>query len=130
MSEIVNMINHPAHYTSHPIFKGECFDYARHMSFAQGNAFKYLWRMYKKGKLEEDLGKAYWYLKELFESGSQFHRSEIDYDSMRFALDGYLGVRGSLFDRRLYVIGLAMYDVADGDIAHAITLLDTYKEIQ
>ena len=65
-------VNHPAHYTQgfagRPI---ECIDITQHMSFCDGNAFKYIWRAGKKGdrkNMIEDLEKAKWYLDRLRES--------------------------------------------------------------
>lgn len=58
-----DMVNHPPHYTVHPVFTGECHDYAKHMTFDQGNAFKYLWRCAAKGDMTENVRKAVWYLK-------------------------------------------------------------------
>lgn len=66
-----DVVNHPKHYTSHPVFSGECIKYTRHMTFAQGNAFKYLWRCTMKGKYVEDLKKAMWYLYEIFALGAK-----------------------------------------------------------
>lgn len=68
MSE--DVVNHPKHYTSgfetKPV---ECIDITRHMSFCEGNAFKYVWRAGKKtiGKegAIEDLNKAKWYLRDV-----------------------------------------------------------------
>lgn len=60
-------VNHPAHYTSSKAkcpdcgHKIECIDITRHMSFAIGNAVKYLWRFQLKNGIE-DLEKAAWYL--------------------------------------------------------------------
>ena len=56
-------VNHPKHYTSHPSGL-ECIVFSRHMGFALGNAFKYLWRAGIKdpAKEREDLRKALWYL--------------------------------------------------------------------
>lgn len=60
-------VNHPAHYTSSkaqcPNCKEsvECIEIARHMSFAVGNAVKYLWRYELKNGVE-DLKKAKWYI--------------------------------------------------------------------
>ena len=56
-------VNHPPHYTLHPVFTGECHDYAKYMTFDQGNAFKYLWRCAAKGDMRENIRKAVWYLK-------------------------------------------------------------------
>lgn len=57
-----DMVNHPTHYTTHPAFPGEAWDYTRHMTFAMGNAFKYLWRAGAKGDMLQDLEKAHWYI--------------------------------------------------------------------
>lgn len=57
-----DMVNHPTHYTTHPAFPGEAWDYTRHMSFALGNAFKYLWRAGTKDNMFQDLEKARWYI--------------------------------------------------------------------
>lgn len=54
-------VNHPPHYTKHPSGV-ECIQVTEHMSFNLGNAVKYIWRAGDKGKLEEDLKKAIWYL--------------------------------------------------------------------
>lgn len=58
-------VNHPKHYEAGPSVTIECIDVARHLPFARGNAFKYVWRCGKKGGPEqaiEDLEKALWYL--------------------------------------------------------------------
>lgn len=58
-------INHPPHYTTIPAgFSAECIEYTRHMLFAQGSAFKYLYRAGAKGDMAEDLGKCAWYLRD------------------------------------------------------------------
>jgi hypothetical protein len=59
-------INHPAHYTTGEI---ECVD-AIHaalgpeafVQWCRGNAFKYLWRLGKKGPALVDAQKARWYI--------------------------------------------------------------------
>lgn len=58
-------VNHPGHYTSHPIFSGECWDITQHLTFAAGNATKYLWRAGRKNHTGEDLNKAAWYLNQI-----------------------------------------------------------------
>lgn len=56
-----DLVNHPPHYTNHP--SGiECIQVTEHMGFNLGNAVKYIWRADLKGKSEEDLKKAIWYL--------------------------------------------------------------------
>jgi hypothetical protein len=59
---MTDMVNHPPHYTEHPVFTMECHDIARHMTFDAGNALKYLWRCDQKGNRRKDLEKARWYL--------------------------------------------------------------------
>jgi hypothetical protein len=61
-----DLINRPAHYTQGDI---ECIDAmvsafgeARVLSWAEINAFKYLWRADKKGG-QQDISKAIWYLR-------------------------------------------------------------------
>lgn len=51
----------PNHYQADGI---QCIDITRHMSFAKGNAVKYLWRAGKKDNNSEaqDIKKAMWYL--------------------------------------------------------------------
>lgn len=64
---MTDMVNHPAHYTSHPARcecgRGvECIDITEHMGFCLGNAMKYIWRSDIKGAAVQDLQKARWYL--------------------------------------------------------------------
>jgi hypothetical protein len=68
-SEQKDAVNHPQHYTSGNI---ECIEAIKaSMSreafegYLKGNAMKYLWRYRLKGKAQEDLQKADWYLKRL-----------------------------------------------------------------
>ena len=56
-----DLINRPAHYTSHPSGV-ECIQITEHMSFNLGNAIKYLWRADEKGAPLDDLKKAAWYI--------------------------------------------------------------------
>lgn len=51
----VSNIN-PSHYRSDDI---ECIEVVRHMSFCQGNAIKYLWRLGQKDAAEQELKKRY-----------------------------------------------------------------------
>jgi hypothetical protein len=64
MSEAVDMVNHPPHYTQHPSGV-ECITITKHMNFCLGNATKYIWRAGLKvgtlAKTIEDLEKAIWY---------------------------------------------------------------------
>lgn len=53
-------VNHPAHYTNNPSGV-ECIDVIEWLTYNQGNAVKYLWRMFDKGNPIENLRKAAWY---------------------------------------------------------------------
>lgn len=60
----------PTHYRKCPVnmCQPECIEFARHLDFDMGNAFKYIWRAGQKtGEGEaEDLRKAAWYLEDAF----------------------------------------------------------------
>lgn len=60
---MVDMVNHPAHYTSDPSGV-ECIDIVRHRNYNIGNAIKYLWRagLKNEDKHIEDLKKAIFYI--------------------------------------------------------------------
>lgn len=62
-------VNHPEHYTQGGI---ECIDAIKasmtreeFVGYLKGNCLKYLWRYRNKGKAQEDLKKAQWYLDKL-----------------------------------------------------------------
>tara|TARA_B100001250_G_scaffold342759_1_gene311164 strand:+ start:40 stop:333 length:294 start_codon:yes stop_codon:yes gene_type:complete len=63
-----DMVNHPPHYNQHGV---ECIDAIKATTgdnfkdYLKGNIMKYLWRFDYKGKPEEDLQKAKWYLNRL-----------------------------------------------------------------
>lgn len=58
---MTDSVNHPAHYVAHS--SGiECIDLTEYMDFCLGNAFKYVWRHADKGRPEQDLDKALWYI--------------------------------------------------------------------
>ena len=63
-----DMVNHPPHYNQHGV---ECIDAIKATTgdnfkdYLKGNIMKYLWRFNYKGKPEEDLQKAKWYLDRL-----------------------------------------------------------------
>ena len=61
MGAVVDQVNHPKHYVSHPSGV-ECIEITEHMNFNLGNAIKYIWRASLKGKEIEDLRKARWYV--------------------------------------------------------------------
>lgn len=54
-------VNHPPHYRSGGIEAIDVIDSFK-LGFNRGNAVKYILRAGKKGKAEEDLAKAVWYL--------------------------------------------------------------------
>ncbi|AXQ63220.1 hypothetical protein I5G72_gp53 [Mycobacterium phage Collard] len=56
-----DVVNHPAHYTSHPSGV-ECITVTEHMGFNLGNAVKYIWRCDLKRDAIEDLRKARFYI--------------------------------------------------------------------
>lgn len=61
---MTDMVNHPPHYIQRPAGTfAECFEYAKYMTFAQGNAFKYVWRAGRKDTVVSDLRKALWYIR-------------------------------------------------------------------
>lgn len=64
-----DVVNHPSHYTQSGI---ECIEAIKasmsaeeFAGYLKGNTVKYLWRYRLKGKAQEDLQKADWYLKRL-----------------------------------------------------------------
>ena len=66
-------VNHPAHYTSGKVETIEIIeDAVKHatsptIAFLQGNAIKYLMRMWLKNDPKEDAKKARWYIDRLIE---------------------------------------------------------------
>lgn len=54
-------VNSPSHYTHLPGI--EVIDITEHFNFNMGNALKYILRADHKGKPEEDLRKAWWYIR-------------------------------------------------------------------
>lgn len=60
-AEVIDDVNHPPHYTSHP--SGiECIQVTEHFGFNLGNAIKYIWRADEKGTDLKCLRKARWYV--------------------------------------------------------------------
>lgn len=70
---------HPTHYTDGFGCKDmECITIARHLSFNEGNAFKYVWRAGKKEDNQvQDIEKAMWYIKDLVESDARKGASKV-----------------------------------------------------
>jgi uncharacterized protein DUF3310 len=58
---VVDLVNHPPHYTAHPSGV-ECIQITEHFNFNLGNSIKYIWRAWEKGDPVQDLKKARWYL--------------------------------------------------------------------
>ena len=134
-----DMVSHPAHYTMHPVFTGECHDYAKRMTFDQGNAFKYLWRCAAKGDMVENVRKALWYLNAmrtgpvLNRHGNRLPRAEVDMLATEVS-NAMNGTRRKSAPQR-YMAALACYSaavhVAAGDVddatalaRHALKLID------
>ena len=72
MSDLVDEVNNPQHYTSHP--SGiDCIEITEHMGFNLGNAVKYIWRCDLKHDAPiKDLQKAIWYIeREIKRRGAQ-----------------------------------------------------------
>lgn len=62
-----DLVNHPSHYTSNE--SGiETIEITSPLRFSQGNAVKYIARSDLKGKTQEDLEKARWYLNYVLEN--------------------------------------------------------------
>ena len=65
---VVDMINHPTHYTSSLATCSNCghsieaIDVVRHHNFNIGSAIKYLWRHGLKDDTIQDLKKSVWYI--------------------------------------------------------------------
>ena len=67
----VDEVNHPPHYNNGKV---ECIEAIEasmskeeYKGYLKGNALKYLWRYNYKGKPQQDLQKAQWYLNKLIE---------------------------------------------------------------
>ena len=65
---MTDMVNHPPHYNAYSV---EVIEVTRYCSFNIGNAIKYMLRHLHKGKSQEDLEKALWYLRDHVE---HFHK--------------------------------------------------------
>lgn len=66
-----DMVNHPDHYAKFPNGVGlECIEYTKEMSFCQGNAFKYVYRMGNKDDPQQDSDKAQFYLNAAINHGN------------------------------------------------------------
>ena len=76
MTEQYDIVEKPKHYNSHPSGV-ECIEITKHLPFAEGNAFKYLFRRKEKGNELQDCKKALWYLNTAygtFTNNSREHR--------------------------------------------------------
>lgn len=66
-------VSHPEHYNRNP--EGiECIQVVQHLNFNLGNAVKYIWRAFYKGKYVEDLKKAIKYLEFEIDRYERFDR--------------------------------------------------------
>lgn len=69
--QTTDVVNHPPHYNNGKV---ECIEAIEasmsldeYKGYLKGNALKYLWRYNYKGKPQQDLQKAQWYLNKLIE---------------------------------------------------------------
>lgn len=81
-----DMVNHPPHYQSCSL---ECIDMMRAIfgdravtEYCTLNAFKYLWRHNLKGKPDEDLKKADWYIKRAQMYNCMFRSLYLDHSTL------------------------------------------------
>lgn len=127
-----DMVNRPPHYTLHPVFTGECHDYAKYMTFDQGNAFKYLWRCAAKGDMRENVRKAVWYLKAMRTGPVLFRRgNRLDGDKVA-RLEAEVAAAMDNTNRDTaptkYMAALACYSaaalVAVGDVDNALEVAE------
>lgn len=84
---VQDMVNHPPHYTTHPVFSGECWDNLQYLTPAQYAAGKYIWRWNSKADPTENLEKALWYLAkglDLAEDGYHTPERLVDHDPTRY----------------------------------------------
>lgn len=76
----VDMVNHPPHYNFGRVetidYIEDCIGETGLVHYCMGNALKYISRAMHKGKLEEDLEKATWYLKKATDT---LKKGETDY---------------------------------------------------
>jgi hypothetical protein len=67
----MDQVNKPAHYTQGAVETIDAIEASMNAdefcAYLKGNAMKYLWRYQHKGKPEQDLRKARWYLDLLLE---------------------------------------------------------------
>lgn len=68
-----DMVDNPPHYNNGNIETIDAIESALGVegfhAYCRGNALKYIWRSPFKGKQEEDIKKAIWYLKKLIGEG-------------------------------------------------------------
>lgn len=129
-------VSHPSHYVS-ARWPRECIEFARHMSFLAGNAFKYVWRHADKGTAGVDLRKAVQYLEWALEDNVRplvaretirnMHVSEFPEavaDCVLYALDRSDDVPTRTAYLALVWIVLGRYDEALATIRGAMSFLE------
>ncbi|MDL2060327.1 DUF3310 domain-containing protein [Mesosutterella sp. AGMB02718] len=124
MPENTEKIDHPAHYNSLP---HEVISIVGYMSFAKGNAVKYLMRAPFKGAYDEDLRKAQWYLHWIDEHYAGYE--PIDPQRQQMIEDNIkaLGDRTEL-TYPLHLIALDFWHLARNSLDAAIKLREKEKE--
>ncbi len=99
----------PEHYNKNHSFA--CIEVARHMGFAAGSAFKYLWRMGLKDKESFELGKTDWYIRDVL-----VHQSAVTLDTE--GADRLIRVMTSIADEfkpDIFALLIALIDSCTGD---------------
>lgn len=72
----------PVHYKSHPSGV-ECIDMIYPLSYSEGNAIKYMWRIGMKDRSLYELGKAMWYVDKIISTKIITDQAKIPEDSRR-----------------------------------------------
>lgn len=91
-----DQVNHPEHYQSESGI--ECIDFAEHLNFCTGNAFKYVWRGWhdRKGNGLTDLKKAKWYLEREISRRMKYESTKYEEETYSDAPIVRKGALGSL----------------------------------
>lgn len=118
-----DMVNHPPHYQSCSL---ECIDMMRAIfgdravtDYCALNAFKYLWRHDLKGKPDEDLKKADWYIKRAQMYNSMWRSLYLDHST--------LASMQSMIEFWQYVLSPDEPDLPDLKIPEDLKAKETYK---
>ena len=106
-------VNHPKHYQNGLTVEVECIMFSRHLGFALGNAFKYVWRAGMKDDIKQDIQKALWYLDDANAWNVKISKAEFieflpkydnlgwKYNILRYILQGDIEMAQSLLYSKL-----------------------------